>query len=508
MTTETTATPEPVSEVFSAAEARRASRNAGAIAAARIISSAAQFGWQLILSRLLGATEFGIYARVGALFALGATVTSFALSLIVIRDVARRPETAGRYLSATLVIQTVLGLIAYLGINASALSYDSALRGFIAVAGLSLFIDALGNMCYDQLLAQEKMVATSVVDVAQILIRIGLAALALWFGFGLIGVYVVTIITGLGRSAFLWILLLRTGVRPKFPVDWTIARPLLINSLPLAFSAFINNAYVQINKLLTGGLLTDADTGHLNVALVIISGVVDILSTTILIAIYPMMSRVYRGDGQDSTFRFMVEKLAFFTLLIGLPIGLVFTIFAMQIIVPLFSVAYTATAAIVRVLIWYAVLTMINNVFAQALYVQNRQRYMVAVRIVGLVLELVLSLLLLPRIGVIGAALATVGSELLVLILLVRDFHFDFALLPRLLRLAAVSLIVVLAMLALGSLNAILGMIGGAMVFFGGVVVGHVLAGDDWDLVYRLVAAVPGGALILRYWHREVTLNW
>src|SRR4051812_29138505 len=174
MTTQTTSTPEPITEAFSAAEARRAARNAGAIAAARIVSSAAQFGWQLILGRSLGAAEFGIYATVGALFALGVTVTGFALSLIVIRDVARRPETAGRYLSATLVIQTVLGLVAYLGINASALSYDSAIRAFVAVAGLSLFIDMLGNMCYDQLLAQEKMVATSIVDVAQILIRIAL----------------------------------------------------------------------------------------------------------------------------------------------------------------------------------------------------------------------------------------------------------------------------------------------------------------------------------------------
>jgi hypothetical protein len=51
-------------------------------------------------------------------------------------------------------------------------------------------------------------------------------------------------------------------------------------------------------------------------------------------------------------------------------------------------------------------------------------------------------------------------------------------------------------------------MVGGALVYLGGVVVGRVLAGDDWDLLYRLVAAVPGSALILRYWHREVKLNW
>ena len=72
----------------------------------------------------------------------------------------------------------------------------------------------------------------------------------------------------------------------------------------------------------------------------IVSGVIDVLSTTVLIAVYPLMSRVYRGDGQDEMFRFIAEKLAFFTLLIGVPIGLVFSLFAASIIVPLFGAAY------------------------------------------------------------------------------------------------------------------------------------------------------------------------
>ncbi len=496
-------------ETLSGAEARRAARNAGAIAAARILSSAAQLGWQLILSRALGAAGFGVYAAVGAFFGIGATITAFGMSLIVIREVARKPETAGRYLSATLVVETALSLVAYVGINGAATGYDSTLRGFVAVAGLSLFIDLTGNMCYDQLIAQERMVSVSVVEMAHILIRIGLAALALYAGFGLLGVYVATLISGTGRSTVLWLLLRRTGVRPQFPVDWSLARPLLINSLPLALSAFVGVTYTQIDKLLTASLLTETDTGDLNAALVIVQGVIDVLSTTVLVAVYPLMSRVYRGDGRDETFRFMVEKLAFFTLLISLPIGLIFTLFAPNLIVPLFGMGYVQTSAIMRVLIWYAAVAMVDNVFAQSLYVRNRQRYLVIVRIGGLALKLALSLFLLPRVGVIGAALATVSAELLVLVIFARDFRLDWnLLLPRLLRLLGAGLIGGLAMLALGALNPLLGMVGGSLMFGIGVLVGRVLADDDWDLLYRLAAAVPGGSLLLRYWHRQVKLNW
>ncbi len=499
---------EPMSEVFSGAEARRAARNAGAIAAARILSSALLFGWQLILGRALGDAVFGVYGTVGALFALGMTITSFSMGLIVIRDVARRPEAAGRYLSATLVIQTVLAGIAYVGVNAAAQGYDSVIQGYVGVAAISLFVDMLGSLAYDQLMAQERMVVTSVIDVAQIVIRVGVAALVLWAGFGLIGVYVVTILSGIGRSGALWVILRRTGVRPHFPVDWSVARPLLINSAPLALAALINTTYAQIDKLLTTGLLTKTDTGHLSAALVIIAGVVDVLSTTILIAVYPMMSRAFRGDGQDATFRFIGEKLAFFSLIVGLPVGLVFSLFS-GFIVLLFGAGYSATAPILSVIIWYAVTAMVVNVFAQSLYVQNRQRYLVVVRVGGLVLKLALSLFLLPRIGVIGAALATTSAELVVLVVLARDFRFDLALLlPRLLRLGLVAGVTLGAMALLGSIHPLIGMIGGALVYGVGVLVGRVLASDDWDLLYRLAAAVPGGSLILKYWRRDVKLNW
>src|SRR5262245_41653204 len=96
------------------AEARRAARNATAIAAASIVGRGVQFGWQLILAPWLGVSVYGVYGTVGALMAVGASIANFSMGTIVVRDVARYPERAGKYLTATLFLQTVLALIAYL----------------------------------------------------------------------------------------------------------------------------------------------------------------------------------------------------------------------------------------------------------------------------------------------------------------------------------------------------------------------------------------------------------
>src|SRR5574337_917454 len=106
MTSETMSTP------ISGAEARRAARNAGAIAAASMLSRGLQFGWQLILVPGLGPVAFGVYGAVSSFIQVGTSVASFGIGPIYIRDIARQPEQAGKYLTATLFMQTILAFLA------------------------------------------------------------------------------------------------------------------------------------------------------------------------------------------------------------------------------------------------------------------------------------------------------------------------------------------------------------------------------------------------------------
>ncbi len=68
MTTETVSVP------ISGAEARRAARNAGAIAAASLLSRGLQFGWQLILVPGLGPAAYGVYGAVLAFVQVGTSI--------------------------------------------------------------------------------------------------------------------------------------------------------------------------------------------------------------------------------------------------------------------------------------------------------------------------------------------------------------------------------------------------------------------------------------------------
>ena len=91
MTSESAASSSPISS----SEARRAARNAGAIAAATLLSRGMQFAWQLFFSAALGPAILGIYGTVSGFTQIGTSIAAFGMSPIVIRDVAQHPERAG-----------------------------------------------------------------------------------------------------------------------------------------------------------------------------------------------------------------------------------------------------------------------------------------------------------------------------------------------------------------------------------------------------------------------------
>ena len=131
--------------------------------------------------------------------------------------------------------------------------------------------------------------------------------------------------------------------------------------------------------MITTALIGAEGTGQLTAGFVIVFGVIELLSTTVLVAVFPMMSRAY-ADRMRAMFEFMIETLSFFTLVISLPIGIFTSLLAVPLAALLFGSEYTRTADVLRILIWYTVVTMVANVFAQALLIENRQRRTLAIR--------------------------------------------------------------------------------------------------------------------------------
>lgn len=490
-------------------EARRTARNMSALVFASILSKGILFLWQIALGAWLGLDDYGIYNTVVGVIAIAMPLASFSMGLIVIRQVASQPHKIGDYWGALLFWQTLFSMLAYgLAVGGSALAgYNPAIVAYVAIAGISLIVDLFGSMGNDLLLAQEQMVTSSLVDIAHVFLRVSLIILAMSAGTGLLGVYLATISASLVRTLVLVSINLRRGVRPRFPLDAGVRQSLLWSSLPLMAGSVLSLAYQHADKLLTTGILGERNTGYLGPAFLVNFGVIELLSTTVLVATYPLMARYYHEARLRASFGYLIEVMARFTFLIGVPMALFTFVFAPHFIALIYPPEFAPAATVLRILIWYTCVTMVSNVFAQALLVQDQQSFTLKARVRALILNVVLSAALLAWRGdVLGAVIATLCAELLLLVQLARHFHslgFDKR------RWLARSGRVVLAGLITGALmslslliHPVLAMLVGAFSYGIMVLVLRALPPEDWLFLSTLIQALPLGKPLLAFLNR------
>jgi O-antigen/teichoic acid export membrane protein len=384
---------------------------------ASVISKGLLFLWQIMLARLLGAHGYGLYGTIGAMLAIGAAIPDLGVGTVVIRDVARHPKRAGRYLTATLALQPALAVAGYgILITVSLLGYGVELALLVALAALGLVIDVFGNIAHNQMLASDQMVIPSVISIGHILLMIAFGWTALNAGGGIWGLYLALLTAGIARSVAYVISLRRQAVLPEFPVDGGVVRHLLANGLPLAAGAFLALAGTHLDKLLTTALIDPTNTGYLTAGYILVFGLQELVSTPCLVAAMPTMSRWHAQGNTEGLHRFTAALMTVI-LAAGIPAAISIAALAGPLAQRLFGAGFEATTEVLAPLAWLAVVAMADSVFAQVLTVQNRQSMIMRIRAVALACNALLAVILLPAMGVRGAAVAALVADLAALLL-------------------------------------------------------------------------------------------
>jgi O-antigen/teichoic acid export membrane protein len=443
--------------------------NASLLAISTVLTLSLQFVWQVVLARTLGDRGYGTYATIGALLVIGAALVEFGMGLVVIRDIAAHHAEAGRYLAATLVLQPFLAGLAWAALGALAwtLAYPIELRALLAVASISLLVDAFGNMCHNQLVAMERMRVPALAAPTHAAILIAAGIPVLLAGGGLWGVYVVALVAGALRSSGYWLALRWWGGRAEFPVDLRRVRHLLVEGWPLATLSAATLATRHGDKLIMTALLGLAATGELTTAFLVVFAAIEMLSTPVLVAALPLMSRLHRQGGGGAL---AAPLCALVTLAVasGLPVAVLGSLLAPSLALWLFGSGFGPAASVLRVMIWALVPALVANAVAQVLLVEGRQRDLLRIRALGLAVHVVLLLVMIPRMGILAAAGTAIATELLVLTLFLAHVRLEpvwwRALAARVFPLGGVALLTASVVLALRGVHPLLAGVAGALV--------------------------------------------
>ena len=92
--------------------------------------------------------------------------------------------------------------------------------------------------------------------------------------------------------------------------------------------------------------------------------------------------------------------------------SLVFTVFSKWIIAVLYGVDYSASASVLGLVVWYTTFSYLGPIRNIWILAENKQKYLWVINLCGAVANVLLNAALIPAIGVMGAALASLITQM------------------------------------------------------------------------------------------------
>jgi O-antigen/teichoic acid export membrane protein len=372
-------------------------------------------------ARILGEAGFGDFALALAVGYMVAQVADFGLQLFVQRELARltipgatgQPYftdsvAANRLVGGGLTIKGALSLVALVIIAILVWMQPVENKLALLFVGLSSVLATVLDYlayCFRALRRlQNEALANVFARGVNLLLGVGL----LLMGGGVWGLALAGNLAMLAAIALLYIQLLRF-VRPVWQPDWSFWRGQAWQPAALGLGIVFSVISFRIDNLLIAPLVGRAELGNYNVAYKLFEPSL-ILPAVVLAATFPMLSlaaKASRGAGFRSVFNN--------TMLLLFALGLFVTTSMLLLSVPvvklLYGEQYGYAGGLLQVLALACLPMFLNYGLTHVLIALDKPHLFAAFTLSALLVNVGANLALLPTMGVMGAAVATIMAE-------------------------------------------------------------------------------------------------
>lgn len=198
----------------------------------------------------------------------------------------------------------------------------------------------------------------------------------------------------------------------KIAINIRLWFDILKNSVPIGITQFLVLFYNSIGIILLGFLRSDDETGIFGAAYQIM--VLAVLpSTLIQTALFPRISKLNSFEERKR----IIDKYAVFITIVGVSI-VSMTYTHADFIISILNDKYSNSADVLRLLMISNAFVYITIIYVSSLIAWKYEKLVIAANLSGLVINVIANLLLIPKYGPEGVAIATILSEFTVLIVI------------------------------------------------------------------------------------------
>ena len=388
---------------------KSALKNASWIIVCRIIQSLISLVIGMISARYLGPSNYGVITYVSSVVAFALPIMQLGLNQTLVKEFVQSPEREGKILGTSLVINILSGIVSMIGSVAFVFLVNAGERETILVCILysfTLLFQATEMTQYwfqYQLLSKYPSIATLCAYVVVSLYKIFLLVTqksVVWFALSNVLDYFLI-------SVILMVIYFKVG-NQRLSFDWRLGREMLSRSKYYIIPSLMVMIFQHTDRIMIKLMMGEAETGFYSAAITCI-GISGFVFSAVIDSMRPV---ILEEKGKDQArYENRVAQLYAIITFISLAQSIGMTVLAKPLVNLLYGAEYAPTAGILCVAVWYVTFSYYGSVRNVWILAEGKQRYLFGINVIGAVANVLLNLLLIPRWGGIGAAIASLITQ-------------------------------------------------------------------------------------------------
>ena len=385
--------------------------NASWMMAERLLHIGVGFVMAVLLARYLGPEQFGVLSYAIAMTAIFASAGHMGLAGLVVREVVRKPEIIPETLGTTFVLKLSGTVVGFALVLLYALLFEeiggTEFWMLLIVASAIFFqtFDVVEYWFQSQVQARYPAIAKS----SAVLLAAAIKLLLIFSGAGLMAFAFAHTVQFM--IAALLLTLLYKGTTRLSLTDWTAsfakAKELLSQGWIIYLGSIFAVIYMKIDQVMLKWMIGAEAVGVYAVAAQL-SEAWYFLPTAIVASFFPRLIKLHASAPER--FKLRMQQLFDMLCIFAIAVALLVTLVAEPLISLLFGAEYLQSASILGIHVWGGVFIFMRALFSRWILIEGALMFSLITQGLGALANIGLNLLLIPRYGGEGAALATVLS--------------------------------------------------------------------------------------------------
>ena len=385
--------------------------NASWMMAERLLNIGVGFVTAVLLARYLGPEQFGILAYAISMTAIFASAGHMGLAGLVVREVVKKPDTVPETLGTTFMLKLAGMAIGYALILIYTLTFEqigSTEFWMLLIVASAIFFQTFDVVEYwfqSQVQAKYPAIAKS----TSLVIAAGIKVALVLSGAGVVAFAFAH--TAQFMLAALILAMLYKGTTTVSLTTWKAsfakAKELLSQGWIIYLGSIFAVIYMKIDQVMLKWMIGAEEVGVYAVAAQL-SEAWYFLPTAIVASFFPKLIKLHEADPARFNQRF--QQLFDVLFILAIVVAILVSLVAGPLIALLFGAEYQNSASILTIHIWAGVFIFMRAAFSRWILIEGALMFSLITQGLGALANIGLNMLLIPRYGGEGAAMATLIS--------------------------------------------------------------------------------------------------